>query len=231
VQENSVVVMMGGVDITAIAYVHSTKTVNIANVTGNISITAVGRPYDAEVEWLQSDGDQYFDTGFKHTQNTRIACKLEHVGTMQTYSYPFGSLGGASGSNKLFTACVNGSSKLATYYGTGTAHAFNISGSGVHTFDLAKNVHKVDNSTYTFSSRTFTSEYNTTIFGVTSYDGSFVGSKVVVRFYYFQIYDNGVLVRDFVPVKDNGVGYMYDKVSGNKYANAGSGAFLFGDEV
>ena len=232
VQENSVIVTMGGVDITSTAYDHTTKTVAIAEVTGAISITAVGKPYDAEVEWLQSDGVAYIDTGFKHNQNTRIVCKLEHVGTMQTYSYPFGSLGGVSGTNKLFTACVNGNSRLATYYGTGTAHAFSISGSGVHTFDMNKNVHKVDNSTYTFSSRTFSSSYNTLIFGYTSYDGSFIGSKIEVRFYYFQIYDNGDLVRDFIPVRDNGVGYLYDKVSGRLFGNANSSsAFSYGNDV
>ena len=232
VQENSVVVMMGGVNVTSSVYNHSTKTITIAEVTDNVSITAVGRPYDAEVEWLQSDGTAYIDTGFKHNQDTRFACKLEHVGTVQTYSYPFGSLGGASGSNKLLTACINGSSKLATYYGSGTAHAFNISGGGVHTFDMNKRSHKVDATTYSFSSRTFSSSYNTLIFGITGYDGTFTASKTTVRFYYFQIYDDGTLVRDFVPVKNNGVGYLYDKVSGQLFGNANSsGAFTYGNEV
>jgi hypothetical protein len=33
-----------------------------------------------------------------------------------------------------------------------------------------------------------------------------------------------------VPVKDNGVGYMYDKVSGQLFGNAGTGSFILGND-
>lgn len=230
VQANSVVVTMGGVDITSTAYDHSTKKVTIASVTGNVGITAVGRPYDAEVEWLQSDGNQYIDTGFKHNQNTRYVGKLAFPGTIAEWSYPFGSFGGASGSNKLLTVCINASKMFASYYGTGTSHAFNISAAGTHTFDFNKNVHKLDNTTYTFTARTFSSEYNALVFTSTAYDGTPRVKETQTNVYYFQIYDNGTLVRDFIPARKDGVGYLYDKVSGQLFGNAGSGAFTYGND-
>ncbi len=52
----------------------------------------------------------------------------------------------------------------------------------------------------------------------------------VVRCYYFQLYNNNVLVRDYVPVVriyDNAAG-LYDKVGGKFYPNLGSGAFNIG---
>ena len=51
----------------------------------------------------------------------------------------------------------------------------------------------------------------------------------IIKMYYFQIYDNDVLVRDFIPVIDNdGVPCMYDKVEGKLYYNAGTGQFIAG---
>lgn len=48
--------------------------------------------------------------------------------------------------------------------------------------------------------------------------------------------NNGVLVRDFQPVRftnelGQSDGAMYDKVSGQLFRNAGTGSFLFGDDV
>ena len=49
------------------------------------------------------------------------------------------------------------------------------------------------------------------------------------KLYYFQIYDNGTLVRDMIPVLDeNGVPCMLDKVGGQFYYNAGTGSFTAG---
>ena len=231
VQSNSVVVTMGGVDVTSTAYNHSTKKVTIAEVTGDVTIAAIGRPYDAEVEYLQGDGTAYIDTGFKHDQDTRYVCQLA-LSSVATWSYPFGSFGGASGTNKLFTFGINSNKRITTYYGTGTSHAFSISASGTHTFDLNKNAHTVDETTYSFSTRTFESAYNTIIFGATQYTGDVSVSATVVKVYYFKIYDNGTLVRDFIPVRIGQTGYLYDKVGGTLYGNAAeSGAFTYGNDV
>ena len=49
---------------------------------------------------------------------------------------------------------------------------------------------------------------------------------------YFQIYDNDILVRDFIPVLDgNGTPCMYDKVEGKFYYNAGTGDFIAGPVI
>ena len=37
-------------------------------------------------------------------------------------------------------------------------------------------------------------------------------------------------VRDFIPVRKDGVGYMYDKISGQLFGNAGTGAFVIGPD-
>ena len=37
-------------------------------------------------------------------------------------------------------------------------------------------------------------------------------------------------VRDFIPVRVVTVGYMYDRVSGQLFGNAGTGAFIIGPD-
>lgn len=44
-------------------------------------------------------------------------------------------------------------------------------------------------------------------------------------------YESGTKVMDLISVRDNGVGYMYDKVSGTFYGNAGTGSFTYGNDV
>ncbi len=49
------------------------------------------------------------------------------------------------------------------------------------------------------------------------------------KIYYVKIYDNDTLVRDFIPVLDkNGTPCMYDKVENKFYYNAGTGQFIAG---
>ncbi|MBR3510783.1 MAG: InlB B-repeat-containing protein [Alphaproteobacteria bacterium] len=50
-----------------------------------------------------------------------------------------------------------------------------------------------------------------------------------IKIYYFQIWQDDVLVRDFIPVLDHdGVPCMYDKVEGKFYYNQGTGQFIDG---
>ena len=54
-----------------------------------------------------------------------------------------------------------------------------------------------------------------------------------IKLYYFKIYDNGTLIRDFVPCKvkaDNSIG-LYDRLTGVFYANMGTGTFTPGPNV
>ena len=45
------------------------------------------------------------------------------------------------------------------------------------------------------------------------------------------MFNNTILVHDFISVRKNGVGYLYDKVSGRLFGNSGSGTFTYGNDV
>ena len=46
-----------------------------------------------------------------------------------------------------------------------------------------------------------------------------------------RIYDNNILVRDYITVRRGTVGYLYDRVSGQLFGNAGTGAFGYGNDL
>ena len=49
--------------------------------------------------------------------------------------------------------------------------------------------------------------------------------------YYLKIWEADTLVRDYIPVKKNNIGYLFDKVSGQLYGNAGGGSFVCGSDL
>ncbi len=51
------------------------------------------------------------------------------------------------------------------------------------------------------------------------------------RIWSFSVTRNGALLLDMIPVRVGQVGYMYDKVSGQLYANSGSGDFILGNDI
>jgi hypothetical protein len=50
------------------------------------------------------------------------------------------------------------------------------------------------------------------------------------KLWYFQAYIDTDLVLDLIPVRVGQTGYMYDKVSGQLFGNAGTGSFILGPD-
>ena len=84
--------------------------------------------------------------------------------------------------------------------------------------------------TQTATNNTFNTGVNIWLFCVNG-DGIQRGKLAGVRFYTAKFYDGSTLVRDFIAVRKDGVGYLYDQVSGQLFGNAGSGSFTYGNDV
>ena len=102
-----------------------------------------------------------------------------------------------------------------------------------HTVSQAKNVLTVDRTSYTFTKQTFTAPYSLLLFATHRSSGiKICASAASLKIYSCKIYNNGTLVRDFVPAKNSsGTIGLYDIVNGAFYANAGSGTFTAGAEI
>lgn len=196
-------------------------------------------PYDAQVEWLQSDGNQYIDTGIKLNGTVRIVTDAQML-QVNTSAALFGTFLSAGRYGVRFNS---GSHKLYLYYGgSGTyddQRCTNYQGDSFYlqrkTYDFA-NVVTIGGETQTRAAGTsvvtFSSDENIYSFAINANAlsaGTFAPCKA--KKWSEKIYVNDVLVRDYIPVRKNGVGYFYDKVSGDLFGNSGTSVFTYGNDV
>lgn len=175
------------------------------------------------LEYIQSTGTQYIDTGFKPNQNTKIELDvLSAEGTSSNIPYIFG----AQDSNNYFVAT------WVLGYGNGMVTT------GINLYDGEFHVVKVENGALykdgsIIAQRTvssFSISVPIFLFAVNSSRQSTGYGACKLRS--CKIYDNGTLVRDFIPCKNaSGVIGLWDDVNSAFYQNAGSGTFTSGPEI
>lgn len=181
-----------------------------------------------QLEYIQSSGTQYIDTGFKPNQDTRVVAKAKYT-QPSTPAYLFGADAG-SGQAGFSFGSANGNlrqfyNKTSTYFQSGLSFADPI------TIDANKNVCSIDD-TYTVNGTyaTFNPGYSMYLFAANR-AGSIYGI-CTATIYSCQIYNNGTLVRDFIPCKNaSGIIGLWDDVNSVFYENAGSGTFTAGPEI
>lgn len=172
-----------------------------------------------------SGSGQYIDTEFRLNQDSRIVCELMYQGgSGGDGNNVYGARGSVSSNN--FSMRVMDSWQFG--YGDGTKTSGNVpyDTTNWHVIDHNKNIMYVDGvQVAKRDPEEFTTGYDATI-GAIRASGVYYG-KCLFRF--FQIYDNGVLVREFIPCKNpDGVAGMYDTVNGKFHGNKGTGEFVTG---
>lgn len=176
----------------------------------------------AEVQYIQSSGTQYVDTGFKPNQDTRVLIKLS---TSETGSHTvFGA--DFSWTDDGFALGVG-----FTHYGKETGTISGLNNESPHEVDFNKNIIFMDGSTVlTMGASTFSVPHNLALFANNRAGG--IQKKTTMALYYCRIYDGNTIIRDYIPCKNAGgaVG-LYDLVDGKFYGNAGTGVFLAGPVV
>ena len=176
------------------------------------------------VEYIQSTGTQWIDSGFVPNQDTRVVAEVEFATASSTAAL-FGSRQSSSARQFQF---VTSGRYYRTDYNTTVVNLTNASISGKFYVDKNKNVTDLNgaySNTHTYAS--FTCPGNMYIFA-TNNNGS-VYAISTTKLYSMQIYDNGTLIRDYWPCYDpDGVACLYDKVEKKYYHNAGTGEFIAG---
>ena len=188
-----------------------------------------------KLEYIQSSGTQYIDTGFKPNQDTRVVCEVGGYSIADnSVTNLFGARTSTSSSDQFSFNIAGSTNYRSDYYNSRVGYSTELSFSGKIHIDKNKNVCSIesDGTTYTVTNTqgTFQTPFNLFIFGENR-NGS-VHSIPNVKLYYFKLYDNGVLIRDFIPCKNaSGVAGLWDDVNSVFYQNAGSGTFTAGPEV
>lgn len=163
------------------------------------------------LDFIESDGTTYIDTGFKPNNNTRVV--FEGYNNSTSSGWIFGAWKAAN--SQMFCA-----SALSTYnicYGT-KIWANATMPVGPISIDINKNVYTYNGVSGTLAAQTFSCDYPMYLFHInaagTVSTGSFNG-----RIYSVKIYDNGTLVRDFIPCMNaSGEAGLYDLKNGVWYA-------------
>ena len=177
-----------------------------------------------EVQYIQSTGTQWINTGFKPNQNTRAALTVDAKPSTAA-AWLFGARNGNT--DRTF-GLLSFNSQYRSDYNNSTEEYSTVTPSGKFTVDKDKNVTKFNETIgVTAKSGVFQCTYPMFLFannnaGTAAGFGSF-------KLYVCQLYDNGNLIRDFVPCIDpTGAVGLYDQVESKFYGNAGTGVFLAG---
>ena len=181
-----------------------------------------------QVEYIESDKGQHIDTGFKPSSNTKI--KMVVGGWPATIAAA--ALYGTRTASNDWIECYSASTDQYRFVYGGNSVYFDttVSYDDKVTVIQDKNTIIIGNHTQTVAEKTFTCTTNLYLFAYNN-NGT-VAHRGAIILYSCQIYENDVLVRDYVPcINPNGEIGLYDMVDGVFYANVGTGAFTAGTSV
>ena len=179
-------------------------------------------PYDAEVEYLVSDGSAWLNTGVKIFSDTKVEATFYNNYTTTAATYIFGS---DITTERFYFREYQGCASFSTgVWWQNTS----ISIIGTHTVTMNNNGLVIDStSSFRAEGDAKTGAGTLLLFKARTYSVTPAG----VRIYSLKVYSGTVLVRDLIPVRVGTVGYLYDRVSGKLFGNAGTGDFVVGPDV
>lgn len=193
-----------------------------------------------QVEYLESYGTQYIDTGVILDNNSRVIINgfLPTAGNQVT-TYPQICGARTDYTNNFAVGFNNGNNQIFFRYHTQKADKieglYGGTQEGDFTLDCNKNVWSMSFSngqsgSHIFTETGFSTNRNAYIFTSNNITGKVLAA---MRLYSCKIYDNDTLIRDYLPCyrkADNATG-LYDLVNGEFYANAGTNNFIVGGNV
>lgn len=182
------------------------------------------------VEYLESTGTQYVNTGINPTQNTKMELDAAFLGSAGTNVA--GVRNASSDTTNRFGVISFGSAnKLGAFFGAASVQgaAFD---QARHSYTLDSSALIMDGTSYAVTSGgTFACTYPITL-GAWNNGANGVECNSA-RIYSCKLYENGEMVRNFVPCyrKSDNVPGLWDKVENRFYTNAGSGSFTVGQNI
>lgn len=185
-----------------------------------------------QVDYIESSGTQYIDTGEKATENTTF--DITFYESENTNAKIFGSRISVS----------NGA--MALYFNSGDDFVVNYGTQGITYTDDNRFINNIVNLKTEIADNKYRFHLNNNLLTeFTKYTGSFLDQNMylgsynnngtavttsgTIRIYRCKIYNNN-LVKNFIPCyrnSDNEVG-MYDLVNNTFYTNSGTGSFTYG---
>lgn len=179
-----------------------------------------------ELLYIESSGTQYIDTGYKPNNNTKVVLKASIISPNPDYTAVFGARTGET--NQFWVYYSTRDAKWGVRYGSQMAY---IDGTytGDKNINCNRNIFSVDSASHTFSAQTYQTPYTMYLFAAN--DNGRLHLPGAIRYYWCEIYDNDVLVRDYIPAIQNGRAGLYDKVESKMYYSNGTDDFIAGEAI
>lgn len=179
------------------------------------------------LEYIESTGTQYIDTGIKASKNLKVEADID-VSAASGWVMILGDY--TSGS---YFSWWRQNTTMHAYYGSNTKPLAELTGKRKYISNNTNNIWSIDTNkiTVTPNSSDFSKNGNNLYLFSVNNGGNY--NKASMKLYSCKIYDNGTLVRDFIPAKriSDGKCGLWDKVNKVFYKNAGTGAFIGGPAV
>lgn len=192
--------------------------IETANNIANAIITCAKY---TKLNYIQSTGAQYIDTGFTPNSNTTIELSYQLVSTSNE-----------QGLLSAYTTWTDNSFLLYTYSGVNWTYGSKRYAAPADTNKHILNIYRGriirDGTTISDVTSGTYSNINTTIHLFCGFNNGSKSKYANYRLFYCKIWDNGTLIRDFIPVLDiNNVPCLYDRLYGKFYYNGSSTQFSY----
>ena len=185
-----------------------------------------------QVDYLESSGTQYIDTGVNADSNLRVVLDMAYTSPTSA-NQNVGAIRLQSGNTKryhLLTGDRDGR-RMFLFYFNDNSIGIGDADTDRHLFDFNVPIGKIttDNVEYNISTPIADVELNFYLFSRNSTSTIYMSK---IKQWACKMYYNNVLVRDFIPCyrnSDHEVG-LYDLVNNVFYTNQGTGVFTYGSE-
>ena len=184
-----------------------------------------------EVEYIQSDGNQYIDTLISGNDIGEYEIKLDTLGSY-AHSWEQYFAGQLYTENEVGKLYMNGSNLVYQGFPYPRNQYANCGPISIGLYEIKVRIADGIVSNNSFKSAYSGAKWGTHTFYIfSSHTEPSIGASM--RLYYLKMYTDGVKVRDYIPCyrkSDNVIG-LYDLVSKTFYTNQGSGTFTKGNNI
>ena len=185
-------------------------------------------PYDAEVEYLESSGTEYINTERPIPADFWFDATMDITGTNGAYKTLLGARIGSADHDYQFSFQGANNYFLARY-GNNSPQYYSQLQTGMTRIRIESGGKLYINESFALQLGVGSpSDNNMFIFALNN-NGAVSQQAKYIRLYSLK-YGGTNEEHDLIPVRKGAVGYLYDRVTGKLYGNAGTGDFVVGPD-
>lgn len=187
-------------------------------------------PKYQQVEYIESvNADAYIDTEFRPTYKTKVVADVSDIPASAAFVYGVRDTSSGTSPRQFAFYRRTASTIRAYYFGTNTG---SVVSDTMPRATIVQDKNTISAYGVTLTNTAVSSGIcNNTLYIFAMNDAGSATGLGNMKLYSCQIYDDGVLVRDYIPVIYEGRAGLLDKLADKFYPSAGSGEFVAGDYV